>query len=102
MTDKEFLDALWRLEEILMHLDYLRGCIGNCGNHCGGLDAVDDEGLCPTCCNWLAQVLAEEERLDKDDEYNEVMKKLKQACDDDRSGRYRRILEQSREAKVIH
>ncbi len=85
-----------------MHLDYLRSYVGNCGNQCGGVEAVDDEGLCPTCCDWFSQVLAEEERLEEDKEYNEVMGKLQMACDDDKSGRYRRILEQSREGRVTH
>jgi hypothetical protein len=102
MNHEEFLDTVWRLEELLTHLDYLRSRVGNCGKECEGLDAEDDEGLCPDCCDWFAQVLAEEERLEGNSEFNEIMKKLKQACDEDKSGRYSRILSQSREGKVIH
>jgi hypothetical protein len=47
-------------------------------------------------------VLAEEHRLAQDKEYNEVMRKLKQACDQDATGQYERILKQSREGKVVH
>ena len=102
MNHDEFLDTVWRLEEILMHLDYLRSRVGNCGKECEGLDAQDDEGLCPDCCDWFARVLAEEERLGKDREYNDIMRRLKQACDEDKSGRYQKILQQSREGKVMH
>lgn len=102
MNQEDFLDTVWRLEEILMQLDYLRGQIGNCPDKCEGADAQDDEGLCSVCCGWFAQVLAEEERLNGDREYNEIVKKLKQACEEDKTGRYRRILEQSREGKLVH
>lgn len=58
--------------------------------------------LCPSCCDAFARVLAEEERLSGDKEYNEVMRKLKEACDEDKRGQYERILKQSREGKVVH
>jgi hypothetical protein len=102
ITRKEFLDLVWQLEEMLMQLDHLRSQIGNCAEKCEGLDAMDDEGLCPSCCDTFAIVLAEEERLAEDKEYNEVMRKLKEACDEDKTGQYERILRQSREGKVIH
>ena len=102
MNHEEFLDVVWRLEEILMDLDYLRSRVGNCGKQCEGLDAQDDEGLCPDRCDWFAQVLAEEERLSEDKEYNDVMRKLKQACDEDKAGQLERILKQSREGKIVH
>jgi len=102
ITQEEFLNLLWRLEEILMQLDYLRGQIGNCQEQCEELDAEDDDGLCPVCRDWFAQVLAEEERLEEDKEFNEVMEKLKKACEEDKSGKLQKILNQSREGKVIH
>lgn len=102
MNHEEFLDTVWRLEEILMHLDYLRNRIGKCPEGCEGMDAEDDEGLCPVCCGYFAQQLAEEERLEKDPEYNNIMSKLKQACDEDKTRRYSKILNQSREGKVVH
>ncbi len=85
---------------MLVHVDYLRSQIGTCPDKCEGLDS--GEGLCPTCSDTFARVLAEEERLSEDLEYNEVMTKLKQVCDEDKSGVYQRILEQSRQGKVAH
>jgi hypothetical protein len=102
MNKEEFLDLVWKLEGILMHVDYLKSQIGKCPEKCGGLDAEDDESLCPVCCNTFARVLAEEERLAVDQEYNEIMRKLKEACDKDKTGVYERILKQSREGKVVH
>lgn len=99
MNKEEFLDLVWRLEEILMQVDHLNSQIGKCPEGCEGLDAEDDEGLCPACCDTFARVLAEEERLGKDKEYNEVMAKLKEACDEDKTGQYERILRQSREGQ---
>jgi hypothetical protein len=102
VNDQDFLDLVWRLEEMLIYVDDLRSQIGKCPEKCEGLDAEDDEGLCPECCDAFARVLAEEERLAEDEEYNEVMTKLRQACDEDKTGRYQRILNQSREGKVVH
>ncbi len=102
MNEEEFLSIVWRLEEILMQLDYFRGRIGQCEAKCESVDAEHHEGLCPTCCDWYAKVLAEEERLGEDREFHDVMDKLNKACDEDKSGRYRRILDQSREGKIIH
>jgi hypothetical protein len=48
------------------------------------------------------RVLAEEEKLGENKEFNEVMKKLKRACDKDKTGAHSIILNQSREGKVIH
>lgn len=102
MDHQEFLDLVWRLEEILIQVDHLNSQIGKCPEGCEGMDADDEEGLCPTCCDTFARVLAEEERLSEDREYNEVMRKLKEACDEDKTGVYERILKQSREGKVVH
>jgi hypothetical protein len=102
MEQDEFLDLVWRLEELLMQVDHLRSQIGNCPDKCDGLDAEEDEGLCPACCDTFARVLAEEEGLGENREFNEVMQKLKQACEEDKSGVYERILKQSREGKVVH
>ncbi len=102
MEQTEFLNLLWRLEELLMHRDHLNRQIGKCGGQCQGYDGDEDEGLCPKCCEVLMQVQQEDNRLDGDEEFNDVMTKLKQACDQDKSGRYSRILEQSREGKIVH
>ena len=102
MNQQEFLDLLWRLEEILVQLDYLRGRIGKCEEKCEGRDIEDCERLCPVCCDIFSMVLAEEERLEEDKEFNEVMEKITKACEEDESGNYQKILNQSREGKVIH
>ncbi len=87
---------------MLMHVDYLRNQIGKCPDKCESTDAVDDEGLCPTCCEWFAKVAAGEERLGKDTEFNALTDKLKKACEEDKTGCYQRILEQSRQDKIVH
>ena len=102
MTQEEFLDLLWQHEALLLHLDYLRGRVGNCGKPCKGLDAETDEDLCPDCCDWFAQILAEEERLSKDSQYNDIMGRLERACFQDKSGTYQRLLEHSRRDKILH
>ncbi len=102
MNKEEFLALVWRFEELLMQLDYLRNQIGNCPDRCERLETDDDEGLCPICCNTYAKILAEEKRLAKDDEFSLIMKKLKRACDEDLSGTYQRILDQVRQGKVVH
>lgn len=98
MNSEEFLSLVWRLEELLMQRDHLQNQIGNCGEGCDD----EDEGLCPACCEAFKQVQDEDVRLAKGKELDKVMKKLMQACDEDTTGKYRRILEQSREGKVVH
>ena len=102
MDNKEFLNVVWRLEEIMMHRDYLNQQIGNCGGQCDGLDGKEDEGLCESCSEISMKVQEEDERLSKDMELSEILIKLKQVYDDDKSGEYRRILDRSREGDVNH
>ena len=90
------------VEEILMQLDCFHSRIGQCEAKCESADAENDEGLCPVCCNWYSRVLAEEERLEGDKEFNGVMEKLKKVCAEDKTGRYPRILDQSRQGKIVH
>lgn len=80
-----------------MQRDHLQGQIGKCAGQC-----EEDEGLCPDCCEAFEKVQAEDERLAEGSELDEVLKKLRQACDEDQSGKYQRILEQSREGKVVN
>jgi len=37
MNHQEFLDTVWRLEEILMDVDHLNSQIGKCPEKCEGL-----------------------------------------------------------------
>lgn len=98
MNIQEFLNLVWRLEEILMQRDHLQSQIGNCGGSCD----EEDDVLCPDCCEAFKKVQVEDDRLVEGRELDEVLKKLRQACDDDKTGKYQRILEQSREGKVVH
>jgi hypothetical protein len=59
VNNQEFIDLVWRLEEIMMQVDHLERQLGNCAEGCEGLDAQDDECLCPACCDTFARVLAE-------------------------------------------
>ena len=98
VNKEEFLDLLWKLEEMLMQRDHLRGQIGKCGEGCDD----EDDGLCPECCNAFEQVMDEDKRLAGNKEFSAVLKKLKQACDKDTTGKYQRILNQHRDGKVFH
>lgn len=100
MNKEEFLNLVWRLEEILKPLDDLRAQVGNCGGRCKGYDLTGNENLCPACAEVHAKLAAEEERLGKDQELNALLKTLKTACDDDKTGTYERMLKQAREGKI--
>ena len=102
MDNKEFLDLVWRLDEIMMHRDHLNQQIGKCGGQCKGLDGEEGEGLCPVCSEIFTKVQEEDERLFRDMEVNEILIKLKQVYDDDKTGEYQRILDRSREGEVNH
>lgn len=97
--DKEgFLSLVWKLENIMMHRDHLRNQIGNCGEGCD----EEDDGLCDTCCDIFELLQAEDNRLARNRELDEVLKQLKQACDEDRTGEYRQLLEHPRDSRVFH
>jgi len=83
---------------MLMQSDHLRNQIGKCGEGCD----IEDEGLCPVCCDAFEKVITEDERLAGNGEFSEVLRKLKQACDEDKSGEYQRILSHHRDSKVVH
>lgn len=96
MKPDAFQELAWRLEEILINRDRWSRQIGNCGGQCDGYDGIDDEGLCESCADAYAKVIAEDEKLANDRELDEVMRKLKAICDDDDSGLYQKILEKAR------
>ena len=98
MNKEEFLDLVWRLEEMLMHSDHLRNQIGKCGGSCD----IEDEGLCPECCIAYEKVMDEDKRLAGNKVFTKVLKELKQACDENKSGEYERILSQHRDGKISH
>ncbi len=97
MDEKEFLELVWQLDEILMLRDHLQNQIDTCEQGSG-----DDEGLCPECSELFEEVLAEDQRLAKSKELSEVQKKLQQAIAEDKSGLYQRILDQSRDNNMVH
>ena len=98
MDKKEFFDLLWRFEEIMMQADYLLNQIGKCGKSCD----IEDDGLCPECCTVFEKVHAEDKRLAGNKDFRVILRKLKQACDDDKTGEFKRIMSKSRESKVVH
>ncbi len=57
-------------------------------------------------CRWLAKHfnagVASLTIVKRDAEFNEVTGTLKRASDEDKSGRYQRLLAQSREGKMVH
>ena len=101
MDQAQFMNPVWGLEDILMHRDHLKQQMVKCVSQCEGYDANEDVWLCPKCCEVMMQVQKEEERLRGNEELDEILKKLMKACDEEKTGRYQRILEQSREGKVI-
>ena len=87
MNKQEFLDLVWRLDEILIHRDNLRSQIGKCGNGCD--DEDEDEGLCPECCEVFEKLQEEDDRLAKNKELDAVLKALRQEPRSDRpSGKH--------------
>lgn len=97
MHKEEFLDLVWRLEEIFMEVDHLERQVGNCGGQCG----IEDDGLCPECCEALEKVIAEDKRLVENKELGDVLNNLKKACEEDQTGQYERILKQTRRGRFF-
>ncbi len=56
----------------------------------------------PESCVALERVIAEYNRLTENKELDNILKKLKRACEADKTGEYERIFKQSREGKVFH
>ena len=97
MDKKEFLELVWRLDEILMTRDHLRNQIDTCEEGCG-----DDEGLSDRCSEIYEEILAEDKRLNANKELDVLLKKLKEACDEDNTGEFQRILNQPRFSSKAH
>lgn len=98
MDKQEFLDLVWRFEELIMKRDHLRSQIGQCGEGCD----EEDEGLCPECCEIFELVQDEDEKLARNKELDTILKQLKDACDADLTEEYQRILDHPRDCKVVH
>lgn len=71
MKQEEFVELVHKLDEMLTSLDSLRREIGKCGGQCRGLEAINEEGLCPICSDIFEKVVAEDERLRNDREFEE-------------------------------
>jgi hypothetical protein len=82
----------------MMQRDYFRSQIGRCGEGCD----EEDEGLCPQCLVLFKEVQAEDDKLAMNRELDAVLKKLRQACNEDKTGEFQRLLDQSRHGKVFH
>src|SRR5450759_1617644 len=80
MDKEEFIDLVWRLEQIMMTADLLRREVGNCGGQCEGLNGMETVDLCEPCADVFEKLLEEDDRLADTKEFNEVLEKLKQAC----------------------
>lgn len=57
MNKEGFLDLVWRIEEIMMHRDYLQQQIGSCGGRCQGFNEPEDKGMCPDCCDAFVKLM---------------------------------------------
>ena len=97
MDKKAFLELVWRLDEILMTRDHLRNQIDVCEEGCG-----EDEGLCDRCSTIYEELLVEDKRLNANKELDALLKKLKEACDEDKTGSFQRILDAPRIGGVEH
>lgn len=97
MDKREFLELMFKFQEILMHRDHFRNMIDNCPEGCG-----NDQGLCPKCIVLFEQLTDEDERLASNNELDVLLKKLKEASDADLTGEYKRILEEPRGSGVVH
>ena len=98
MNQQEFLCYVWSLEELLMQADHLRNQIGKCESSCD----IEEEELCPECCIIFEKLMAENKRLAKNKKLDTILKKLKLACEEDKTGEFEKILKQFREGKVVH
>lgn len=96
MKQDAFQELAWRLEEILVTRDRWSRQVGACGGECNGYEGIDEEGLCHSCAEAYARVIAEDDKLANDEELVDVMKRLRQACDEDESGLYQKILDKAR------
>lgn len=100
MTKQEFADLIFRLEELLMEADFWRQKIGECGGICRGSREEDYRKLCLSCSKALKGEMDAIRRLSENAEFNETMRKVKEAVDGDKTGEFKAMLDLARRATV--
>lgn len=100
MTKDEFANLLFRIEELLGEVDYWRRQIGECGGHCQGHREEDYRNLCPACSHVLEKEFEAIDKLSRNGEFNEALRKLKAAVDTDETGEFQIMLDIARSGTV--
>jgi hypothetical protein len=88
MTRVEFANLLFRLEELLIEVDYYRRKINDC-HDCRGEDI---KNMCPACLRALRSEFESMKKLSGDAEFMEIMRTIKGALHGDATGELAEIM----------
>ena len=100
MNKEDFANILFRLEELLIEADLWRMKIGECGGQCNGSSERDYRKMCLPCSTALQKELQAIKKLADNVEFKELMSKVKEAVEGDRTGELKLMLDFARRATV--
>jgi plasmid maintenance system killer protein len=101
METEDFANLLFKIEEMLVETDYWRRQISDC-KQCKGWSEEDCRNMCPSCLKALAKEFEALRDAAGNEELRALIRNLKKALKDDKTGEYQRILNQSRERSLVH
>jgi hypothetical protein len=99
MNKREFTNLLFRIEELLLEVDYYRRKINDC-RVCKGWDEEDLEGMCLFCLRALQEEFEAIKKVAKNEEFNRLMRTIKKALQKEDTGELAEITALSRLATM--
>jgi predicted amidophosphoribosyltransferase len=85
MEKEDFAHLLFRIEEMLVDVDYWRRQISEC-KECQGWSEKDYRNMCPACLRALNKEFETLKEVAGNEDMRALLKDLKKALKDDKSG----------------
>ena len=94
-----FADLLFKIEELLLDVDYWRRQINDC-NECKGWGEEDYINMCPSCLKALYEEFEALKKVSSSAEMREALKILREALEEDTTGELAEIFRLARRTTV--
>ncbi len=99
MEREDFANLLFKIEEMLIEVDYWRRQISEC-KHCRGWSEDDYKNMCPSCLKALAKEFEALRDVAENEEMRALIKQLRQALKDDKTGELTEIFRLAKRTTV--
>ena len=99
MDKEDFANLLFRIEEMLVDVDYWRRQISEC-KQCRGWSEDDYKKMCPSCLMALAKEFEKLKEVAENEEMRALIRQLKKALKDDQTGELSEIFKLAKRTTV--